>query len=183
MTTAQHSDDVQTLHERWTVVTPEADGRGNLTRLSAALQKYVAEIWSRKKEKVIKFPTGHVRHKLGKHQAVGAVKAVHAHNCHDDMHQYVMTNLSLRDTIRRRVEQAVIGWRERRLTAKERKCCIKDQLCQEDGDTALSSPQSHRFVLFISRSAQDIGGRPNCLKRANLRQQVLSCLILGSGWR
>lgn len=104
------------------------------------------------RKKIFHFTTGHLRHKLGKHQAVRAVKAVHAHNRHDAMHQYVMTNLSLRDTIRRRQEQPVIGWRESWLTAKERQSCIKDQLCQEDGDTALSSPQSPHSMLFISRS-------------------------------
>lgn len=81
-------------------------------------------------KKIFNFTTGHLRHKLGKHQAVRAVMAVHAHNRHDAMHQYVMTNLSLRDTIRRRQEQPVIGWRESRLTAKERQSSIKDQLCQ-----------------------------------------------------
>lgn len=106
-----------------------------------------------KKKKIFSFTTGHLRHKLGKHQAVRAVKAVHAHNRHDAMHQYVMTNLSLRDTIRRRREQPVIGWRESRLTAKERQSGIRDQLCQEDGDTALSSLHSPHSELFISRSA------------------------------
>lgn len=96
---------------------------------------------------------GHLKQKLGMHKAVRAVEAVHAHNRHDAMHQYVMTNLSLRDTIRRRQEQPVIGWRESRLTAKEKQSGIEDQLCQEDGDTALSSLQSPFSLLFISRSA------------------------------
>lgn len=84
------------------------------------------------------------------HEAVRAVVAVHAYNRHDAMHQYVMTNLSLSDTITRK---QVIGWRESRLTAKEKQSSIEDQLCQEDGDTALSSLQSPYSLLFISRSA------------------------------
>lgn len=145
--------------------------------------EYVAEIWTRIEGKKIQFTTGHLRYKLCNHQALTAVKAVHAHDCHDAMHQYVMTNLSLRDTIRRSQEQPLSGWRENRLTAKDRQRGIKDQLCQEDRDTALSSLQSPRSVLFISRSAQNKGKKPNCLKGANLRQQVLSCFILGSGQR
>lgn len=104
-------------------------------------------------KKIFNFTTGHLRHKPGKHQAVRAVNAVHAHNHRDAVHQYVMTNLSLRDTIRRRKEQPVIGWRESRLTAKERHGGIRDQLCQEVRDTALSSLQSPRRMPFISRSA------------------------------
>ncbi len=139
--------------------------------------------WTGIKKKIFNFNTGHLRHKPGKHQAVRAVKAVHAYNHHDAMHQYVMTNLSLRDTIRRGQEPPVIGWRECGLTAKENQSGIKDQLCQEEGDTALSSLQSPRSLLFISRSAQDVGKEPNWRKTANLRQQVLSCFILGSGRR
>lgn len=131
------------------------------------------------KNKKFYFTTGHLKHLLGMHEAVRTVEAVHAHIRHDAMHQYVMTNLSLRDTIRRRQEQPVIGWRESRLTAKEKRSGIEDQLCQEDGDTAMSSLQSPHSMLFISRSAYDISKESNCLKRANLRQQVLSCLILG----
>lgn len=112
--------------------------------------------WTRiKKKKNFNFTTGHLRNKLGKHQAVRAVKAVHAHNRHDAMHQYVMTNLSLRDTIRRRQEQPVIGWRESRLTAKERQSGIKissvrktgTQLCHLSGalTPCFSFPGQHRI--------------------------------------
>lgn len=117
-----------------------------------------AEIWTRiEGGKKFQFTTGHLRYKLCNHRALTAVKAVYAHNCHDAMHQYVMTNLSLRDTIRRSQEQPLSRWRENRLTAKERQSGIKDQLCQEGRDTALSSLQSPHSVLFISRSAQNIG--------------------------
>lgn len=114
--------------------------------------KYVAGQGSRIKI-IFNSTTGDLRHKPGKHRAVRAAKAVHTHNHHDAMHQYVMTNLSWRGTIRRRQELPVIGWKESRLTAKERQSGIKDQLCQEEGDTALSSLQSPHSKLFISRSA------------------------------
>lgn len=130
----------------YSAVALQDDEGGGLTLLSSA--KHVAEIWTRiKKKKHFNFTTGHLRHKLGKHQAVRAVKAVYAHNRHDAMHQYVMTNLSLRDTIRRRHEHPVIGWWENRLTAKEKQSGIKDQLCQGDEDTALSSLQSPHSML------------------------------------
>lgn len=144
---------VRAPHLSRTAMTPQDDGGAGLHSVLCAA-KHVAEIWTRiKKKKIFNFTTGHLRHKLGKHWAVRAVKAVHAHTHHDAMHQYVVTNLSLRDTIRRRQEQPVIGWRESRLTAKERQSGIKDQLCQEDRDTALSFLQSPYSMLFISRSA------------------------------
>ena len=153
VTTEKCSHAVQTLlHLSWIAVTQQDDGGGGLALLSSALRNMFLKYGQGSKKKIFHFTTGHLRHKLGKHQAVRAVKAVHTHNRHDAMHQYVMTNLSLRDTIRRRQEQPVIGWRESWLTAKERQSCIKDQLCQEDGDTALSSLQSPRSMLFISRS-------------------------------
>lgn len=130
-----------------------------------------------------KYSISHLRHKLGKHQTVRAVKVVHAHIPQDAMHQYVLTNLSLRDTIRGQEKPPVIGWRERRLKSKERQSSIKDQLCQEEGNTALPCLQRSRSMFFISRSAKDMGKKPNCQKRANSRQQVMSCFISGSGWR
>lgn len=174
---------IQTVHLSRATLTLQDDGVGGLTLLSTAVQNMLLKYGQGLRGKKIQFTTGHLSHKLCNHQALTAVKAVHAHNCHDAMHQYVMTNLSLRDTIRRSQEQPLSGWRENRLTAKDRQRGIKDQLCQEDRDTALSSLQSPRSVLFISRSAQNIGKKPNCLKGANLRQQVLSCFILGSGQR
>lgn len=105
------------------------------------------------KKKKFYFTTGHLKQKLGNHKAVRAVEAVHAHNRRDAMHQYVMTNLSLRDTIRKRQEQPVIGWRESRLTAKKKQSGTEEELCQEDGDTVLSSLQSPLSMLSISRSA------------------------------
>ena len=76
-------------------------------------QKVFLKYGQRSKKHFFNFTTGHLRHTLGKHRAVRAVKAVHAHNLSNAMHQYVKRNLSLRDTIRRRREQPVIGWRER----------------------------------------------------------------------
>lgn len=141
------------LHLSWTGVTPQ-DDRGGGLRFSAPQNMLLDKD---QEKKIFNFSSEHLRHKLGKRQAVRAVKAVHAHNHHDAMHQYVMTNLSLRDTIRRRQEPPDIGWKESRLTAKERQSGIKDQLCQEEGDTALSSLPCPHSMLFISRSAEDIG--------------------------
>lgn len=70
------------------------DKAGGWRRWSSVLctMKYVPGQGSRKKKKKSNFTTGHLRHMVGKHQAVRAVKAVSAHNPQDAMHQYVMTN-------------------------------------------------------------------------------------------
>lgn len=139
--------------------------------------------WTRIKKQIFYFTTGHLRHKLGKHQAVRAVKAVPAHNPQDAMHQYVMTNLSLRDTIRGRQEPPVICWRERRLTSKERQRSIKwSALSGRRGHSYVISPEASLYAFHFQVS---IGYRQGAKlpKGARFRQQVLSCVIPGSGGR
>lgn len=97
-------------HLRWIVATPQDYEGGSLSLLSSEIQNMVLKHGRGfKKKEIFNFTTGHLRDKLGKHQAV---KAVNAHNWLDAMHQYVLTNLSLRDTIRRRQHQPVSCWRE-----------------------------------------------------------------------
>lgn len=151
VTTEKGSHAVPRLHLSLAAVTPHDDGGCRLTFLSFALKNILLD--KDQENQILNSTTGHLRHKLGKHQAVRPVKAVHAHNRHDAMHQYVMTNLSLRDTIRRRQEQPVVGRKESRLTAEERQSGIKDQLCQKRrGHRSVISPEPslHAFHFQVS---------------------------------
>lgn len=80
-----------------------------------------------------KIYTGKLMHRLEKLQSVRTVKAVRAHNYFNAMHQYVLTNLSLRDAIRSGQEQPLIGWRECRLTAEERRAALKISFVRKIG--------------------------------------------------
>lgn len=82
------------------------------------------------------------RCRLGIHWAVRAAEAIDASTRRGAVFQYVLTNLSLRDTIRTRQQQDFMECWESRLTVRERQCRMKHQLCLKEKQPTLSSLQS-----------------------------------------